>query len=94
MLSSARVATSGGRGEIAACGRRLDHHDADRMGNDVMEFASNPGAFSIDLLLGDQGMFAFGSFCALDQAVSPLAPTLQVVAEHEGRHEDDGRTDE
>ena len=59
-----------------------------------MEFTCDARSFGIDLLLGDQGLLAFGSFGSFGETVGPFATPTQVVAQHERRDEDDRAADE
>ena len=74
--------------QVAAGGRRLDHHHADRVGDDVVQLAGDARPLLGDPLAGEDLPLPLGPLGPVGERLDVLAAPAQVVAEHErgGEH--------
>ena len=91
MFSSIAAASSGRVARLRRAADGLDHHHADRVGDDVVQLAGDPVAFLGDSLAGEEVALALGAIGAVGERLEVEAAPAQVVAEHEpGREEAEG----
>ena len=92
MFSSSPSAASGRVRQVAASGAGLDHHHADRVGDDVVQLAGDAGPLLGDTLAGQDLPFPLGPLGPVGERVEVLAAPPHVVAEHQRRRQHaDGR---
>ena len=87
-FSSIAAASAGRVRQAAPGGRRLDHHHADRVGDDVVELPGDPVALLGDPLAGEQVALALGALGPVGERLQVEAPPAEVVAEHEAGGEE------
>ena len=81
------------RRQVAPRRARLDHHDADGVGDDVVQLAGDARPFLGDTFAGEEVAFALGPLGPVGEGLDVQTAPAQVVAEHERRREHPERGD-